>query len=144
MNFYNLKTPLLLPFSAEKMCSLKSWVLMYLLMYFSFSWKHLQRWPELLLFSSQIGVLSHVCFQPHQCFSLMYILYLEYFHMKRELLRNTAGLEILESVDSKWVNHRCLFPHLNSRTHQLPDGYNSTGEKGQPPLLVLPHQPLFN
>lgn len=40
-------------------------------------------------------------FQQNQCFSLMYILYLEYFHMKRELLRKTAGLEILEPVDSK-------------------------------------------
>lgn len=41
-------------------------------------------------------------------------------------------------------SHRCLFPHLNSRTHQHPDDYHSTGGEGQPPLLVPPHQPLFN
>lgn len=42
------------------------------------------------------------------------------------------------------MNHRRLFPHLNSRTHQLRDGYHSTGGEGQPPLLVLLHQALFN
>lgn len=49
MNFYRLKTPLLLFSPTEKMCNLKLWVLMYLLMYFSLSRKHLQRWPELPL-----------------------------------------------------------------------------------------------
>lgn len=57
-NFYRLKTSLLLSSSVEKNVQFKV-----VGMYFSFSWKHLQGWPELPVFSCWIGVVSCMCFR---------------------------------------------------------------------------------